>query len=69
MTRPDLSVTMGEELYHAAYAVFAYWWSPPDAEHSPTGDRAVIGAGSFVGVLPPPALYAERLALSLRKGM
>jgi hypothetical protein len=63
MPRPipcALSVRVSDDLFHAGCAVFAYWWSPLDGTMST--------ANGFVGMLPPPALYAERLALSLRGG-
>ncbi len=55
-----LTITVSEDLFHSTAAVIAYWWAPPDTFRS--------SCNGFVGLLPPPALYAERLALSLRQG-
>lgn len=54
-----VTIPVTEDLFHSSAAVIAYWWDPPDNFRS--------SLNGFVGMLPPPALYAERLAHSLRR--
>lgn len=46
-------------MFQATCEVFAMWWAPQDGQ-------PMTAPSGFVGVYPPPSLYAERLALTLK---
>lgn len=52
------TLTVSPLTYRGALAAFGDWWSPPDGEQ-------ITGPGAFVGTLPPPALWCERVGAAI----